>query len=48
MDYELLNAIGITVMAAFGLWVFQKVHKDYTKINKEKSKNREELKKEKA
>lgn len=26
-DFGLLNAIGITVMAAFGLWAFQKAYK---------------------
>lgn len=25
MDYLTLNALGITVMAAFGLWVFYRV-----------------------
>ncbi len=24
MDYGILNAIGITLMAVFGLWAFQK------------------------
>lgn len=24
MDYGLLNAIGITILAAFGLWAFQR------------------------
>ena len=27
MYYGILNAIGITLMAVFGLWVFQKAHK---------------------
>jgi len=26
MDWELLNAIGITIMAALGLWAFQRAH----------------------
>lgn len=40
MDYGLLNAIGITVMAAFGLWIFQYALKKYGAIQKKNDKDR--------
>lgn len=42
MDYLTLNALGITVMAAFGLWVFYRVAGNTKKGDQQRKQDRKD------